>query len=588
MNSTLTTADADTAADAADAAPAPAPTGTARALAATVKYFRGAGDPTAADALQATLEERRTPGTVCLLGRAGAGRSTLLNALVGSPAALPASPAGVGTVTAAPVSVDAEIDGTPVTVIDLPGTGVTASGPEGTADLFLTHADLALFIVDAHVPLSAAEVAAVRDALRLTPRVELVVTKRDQNLRGIRDVAAADRRALVDAGLSPEFPVHVVSALPGIRDAGLDRLRQRVAAQVTSEVDAAGAAEPDAPESGSGATGTAVSTAPGAAAVRQARMLVDRELEQQRVLAASDLDATAVAVADLDARLDRLTDLARTNRLFLTDRLAAARGAAVSAHSDDLADLQRRWRHYIDGTRPARILADPAPVIDRLGSELSRLKADALGRLMRTVRADFLEYTEGAGRWEEVTRQIATAWSTATQPTAARASGTGDGHAPEKTRFGELVSPSLLTVTVSGGGALAYAASLLPGVGGVVAATGGLAALPVVAAAGTWLTVNLLHTAAGKGRRNLRTWLDETVAAARRDLSRDLDEVFHQLRPVVLTRFQTDTTAYVAAEKQRLTTAKAELAAGRKDAANARDLAARRVAHLEKLEGMLR
>lgn len=582
MTSPLTTTDAaeTTTADAA------ARTGTARALAATVTYFRSAGDPTAADALQATLEERRTPGTVCLPGRAGAGRSTLLNALAGSPAALPASPAGVGTVTAAPVSVPAEIDGTPVTLVDLPGLGVTASGPEGTTDLFLTHADLALFIVDAHVPLSTAEAAAVRDALRLTPRVELVVTKRDQNLRGVRDIAAADRRALVNAGLPAEFPVHVVSALPGIRDAGLDLLRQRVAAQVTSGTDTAGAVETDAVASGTGTTGTAVGATPSAAAVRQARMLVDRELERQHVLAAADGDAATTAVADLDARLDRLTDLARHNRTFLTEGLSAAHGNASTAYADDLAELQKRWRHYIDTTRPARILSDPAPVIDRLGGELSRLKADALGRLMRTVRADFLTWTEGAGRWEEVTRQIATAWATATAP-ADRASGTTDGYLPEKTRLGDLVSPSLLTVTVSGGGALAYAASLLPGVGGVVAATGGLAALPVVVAAGGWLTVNLLHTAAGKGRRNLRTWLDETVSAARRDLTRDLGEVYHRLRPVVLTRYQSDITAHVAAEKERLTAARAELTAGRKDAANARDLATRRVTHLEKLRGML-
>ncbi|CUU66587.1 GTPase [Corynebacterium variabile] len=552
--------------------PAPTPLSrTSRALTATVAYLRSAGDATAAEALQATLEERRSPGTVCLLGRAGAGRSTLLNALVGSPAALPASPAGVGTVTAAPVSVEADLGGTPVTVIDLPGLGVTASGPEGTADLFLAHADLALFIVDAHVPLSAAEATALYDALRLTPAVELVVTKRDQNLRGVREVTAADRRALVGAGLPTDFPVHVVSALPGIRDAGLDRLRERVVTRLTRE-NAAGAAADTATDD----------EAVNEAAVRQARMLVSWELEQQRVLAASDGDATAGVVADLDARLDRLTDLAGYNRTFLTEGLSAAHSAASSAYADDLAALQKRWRHYIDTTRPARILDDPAPVIDRLGSELSQLKQDALGRLMRAVRTDFLEYTEGAGRWEEVTGQIAASWTTAT-----RASAPVEGEAPEKTRLGELVNPSLLTVTVSGGGAIAYAASLLPGVGGVVAATGGLAALPVIAAAGGWLTVNLLHTAAGKGRRNLRTWLDDTVAAARRDLTRDLGEVYHQLRPVVVNRYKIDITAYVAAEKERLSAARAELLAGRKDADNARDLAARRVAHLEKLEGML-
>lgn len=546
---------------------------TSRALAATVKYFRTAGDGTAADALQATLEERRTPGTICLLGRAGAGRSTLLNALVGSPAALPASPAGVGTVTAAPVRVEADLDGAAAAIIDLPGLGVTASGPEGTADLFLAHADLALFIVDAHIPLGADEAGALCDALRLTPAVELVVTKRDQNLSGVRDIVAANRRMLTDVGLPTDFPVHVVSALPGIRDTGLDRLRDRVAAQVsTGTVGQAG-------QSGAGGAGT---TTVSGAAVRQARMLVTRELEQQRVLADADGNASEVVVADLDTRLDRLSDLARHNRTFLTERLSAAHGNASTTYADDLAALQKRWRSYIDATRPARILDDPGPVIERLGSELSQLKQDALGRLMRTVRTDFLEYTEGTGRWEEITRQIAVSWSTAT-----RESNLVDDRVPEKSRFGELVSPSLLTVSVSGGGAIAYAASLLPGVGGVIAATGGLAALPVVAAAGGWLTVNLLHTAAGKGRRNLRTWLDDTVAAARRDLTRDLGEVYHQLRPVVVNQYQTDITTYIAAEKERMTAARAELLTGRKDAENARDLALRRVSHLEKLEGML-
>lgn len=547
---------------------------TSRALAATLKYFRTAGDGTAADALQATLEERRTPGTICLLGRAGAGRSTLLNALVGSPAALPASPAAVGMVTAAPVRAEADLDGAAATIIDLPGLGVTASGPEGTAELFLAHADLALFIVDAHIPLSADEVGALCDALRLTPTVELVVTKRDQNLSGVQGIVATNRRMLTDVGLPAGFPVHVVSALPGIRDAGLDRIRERVAAQLsTGTVGRAG-------QSGSGDAGTATTVSE--TAVRQARMLITRELEQQRVLADADGNASEVVVADLDARLDRLSDLARHNRTFLTEGLSAAHGNASTTYADDLADLQKRWRSYINATRPARILDDPGPVIERLGSELSQLKQDALGRLMRTVRADFLEYTEGTGRWEEITRQIAASWSAAT-----RESSLVDDRVPEKSRFGELVSPSLLTVSVSGGGAIAYAASLLPGVGGVIAATGGLAALPVVAAAGGWLTVNLLHTAAGKGRRNLRTWLDDTVAAARRDLTRDLGEVYHQLRPVVVNQYQTDITAYIAAEKERLTAARAELLAGRRDAENARDLASRRVSHLKKLEGML-
>ncbi|WP_297007822.1 hypothetical protein, partial [uncultured Corynebacterium sp.] len=97
----------------------------------------------------------------------------------------------------------------------------------------------------------------------------------------------------------------------------------------------------------------------------------------------------------------------------------------------------------------------------------------------------------------------------------------------------------------------------------------------------------LLHTAAGKGRRNLRTWLNETATAARQDLSRDLDEVFHQLRPVVLVQYQKDITAYVSTEKKQLTAAKASLLAGQKDADNTRDLALRRVAHLTRIKEML-
>ncbi len=63
------------------------PSSASRALSATVEYLRRSGDDVAARALQATLDERRSPGMVCLVGRAGAGRSSLLNALVGSPAA---------------------------------------------------------------------------------------------------------------------------------------------------------------------------------------------------------------------------------------------------------------------------------------------------------------------------------------------------------------------------------------------------------------------------------------------------------------------------------------------------------------------
>lgn len=557
MNSD-TTAAADPAPNAGEST-APVTPAT-RALTATVEYFRRSGDSTAADALAATLSEHRTPGTVCVIGRAGAGRSTLVNALVGAPAAFPASPAGVGTVTTAPVHVDANFDGTPVTFIDLPGIGVTSSGPEGTADLFLAQADLALFVVDAHTPLTPTEIGALTDARRLAPDVDVVVTKRDQNLRAVDSVLDRNRRSLAGAERTDghaQVPMHVVSSLPGIADPGITTLRQRISGRATTTGDAA---------------------------VRQALILVDREIDRQKLLAEASDTTSAPALADIDTRLAELTELPRNNRTFLTDRLAAARGSAVSRHSDDLADLQRRWRSYIHTTRPAQILDDPDPVVARLSGELTRIKQDALGRLMRAVRSDFLEFTEGSGRWEEVTRQIAASWSAATGDGAmVRA----DDHTLEKARFSELVSPSLLTVTVSGGGAIAYAASLLPGVGGVIAATGGLAALPVVAAAGGWLTVNLLHTAAGKGRRNLRSWLDDTVAAARRDLAWDIDEVFHQIRPVVLTRYQTDMTRYVSSEKERLSALRAAVLAGQKTATESRDLAARRVAHLTTIKEML-
>lgn len=553
----------------ATAATAPAPnaekltapvTPATRALSATVEYFRRSGDSTAADALAATLSEHRTPGTVCVIGRAGAGRSTLVNTLVGAPAAFPASPAGVGTVTTAPVHVDADLDGAPVTFIDLPGTGVTSSGPEGTADLFLTQADLALFVVDAHIPLTPTEIDALTDARRLAPDVDLVVTKRDQNLRAVDSVLDRNRRSLAGAEHTDgqaQVPMHVVSGLPGIADPGITTLRQRISGRTTTTGDAA---------------------------VRQALILVDREIDRQNLLAETSDTRSDPALADIDTRLAELTELPRNNRTFLTDRLSAARGSAVSRHSDDLADLHRRWRSYIETTRPAQILDDPDPVVARLSGELTRVKQDALGRLMRAVRSDFLEFTQGSGRWEEVTRQIAVSWSAATGDGAmVRA----DDRTPEKARFSELVSPSLLTVTVSGGGAIAYAASLLPGVGGMIAATGGLAALPVVAAAGGWLTVNLLHTAAGKGRRNLRSWLDDTVAAARRDLARDIDEVFHQIRPVVLTRYQSDMTRYVSSEKERLSALRTAVLAGQKTATESRDLAARRVAHLTTIKEML-
>ncbi|WP_130840568.1 GTPase domain-containing protein [Corynebacterium neomassiliense] len=552
---------------------------TERALAATVEYFRSSGDTTAADALQATVGERRSPGTVCLYGRAGSGRSTLLNSLLRSPAVLPATPAGVGVVTASPVTVDAEIDGTPVTLVDLPAAEVSSSGPDGTAGLFFSRADIVLYVVDAHIPLDSGEVAEIRDILRLAPRVEVVVTGRDRNLRSVGEVVSRDREILAgvpgevpgDAQGDPvhvvgeAVPLHVISCLPGADDSGLNALRDQVVARVADRT-----------------------VTPPGTAVRQARIQVARELERQRLLATATEEHASghgeEATDQIDGQLRLLSDLPRANRTFLTDRIAAARTSALTSHADAMADLQRKWRHFIDVTRPTRIFDDPAPVISRLGSELSALKQDALGSLMRAVRGEFLEYTAGAGRWEAVTGQIASSWSGSTGPVP---DPTGSP-APERARLADLVTPSLLTVSVSGGGALAYAATLLPGVGGAVAATGGLAVLPVVAAAGTWLAVNLLHNAAGRGRRNLRTWLDETVAAARRDLNRDLDEVYHRLRPVVLTRFETDITEYVTAERRRLTEARAALLAGEKNAADARDLAERRVAHLEKLGSMLR
>ena len=105
-----------------------------------------------------------------------------------------------------------------VVLIDTPGIGSTYAHNTATTMAFLAECDAALFLVSADPPITAVEVAFLREVQERVPRLFFLLNKVDY-LSDDEAVAATGflRRVLAEqAGLPPHVPVYPVSARRGL------------------------------------------------------------------------------------------------------------------------------------------------------------------------------------------------------------------------------------------------------------------------------------------------------------------------------------------------------------------------------------
>lgn len=541
-------------------------------------YLDREGRPGAAAALRGTLAEARGPRTVAVIGEAGRGASTLVDALVGAP--LPAAePGRVRRVLAVPpgaappelaAGVVAAETGLlpPLSLLDAPGFG-SAGDPGGAVPRPRLPRETAavLVVLDALAPVTAAEAELIAEAVRERGTVIVAVTKKDKNLLGWREILAEDRR-LIEEAAGTAVPVHAVSALRALAAAG-DPDPERAAAI--------------AADSGIGALRAALADYAGAgahlAALRHARVLAAEELAIARGLAAAGGRDAADRLAARERELTELQADGRRRRQLLAAELSGARIEALAELDRGLAAARERWDARFRDTPPRILARRREEILAEIRAELGEVVEDALGTLLRRTRTAFLELTDGTGDWAAVLAAVD------------RIDCEVEAAERADPRLRDVLDPGLVTITVAGGFSLTHVATLLPGVGGAIAASGGVGAVPFAAVAGVWLAVNVYHRAARRGSKELRTWFREATATLRRQVGRDLDLVHNRIQPLVLNGFADGLERAVAEAAERVRAARAEQRAGAAAAERAADAAALRAdwlaGELARIDGLL-
>ncbi|WP_245650245.1 dynamin family protein [Millisia brevis] len=568
-----------------------------RALTTADRILRSYGRIATADLAAQKAAATDRPRTVVVVGELNRGKSSLVNALIGGPYApvdvdvttsatvafVPASerrpvgsaelvfPGHTATIDATDLADWVTVDGRHVAdaggealptraivpvdsphlrdmiVVDTPGAGGLDATRARLSALAAQTATVLVVATDAAGPLTAPEMAFVRDAVATVEKVIVVVTKTDKNLRRRRAVAEENERLLREH-LHREVPVIGVSSVRSLAAAGSDRTeRVDLAAGITGlrRLIAAAAAGPN--------------DRPAADAMRTA-------LEGLRAVATTidgDLIATrdgVDALPELTAQRDRLTALKQQSaqwEQWLGRDLTLARRRALD-------DLDRRCER-ISGTWTDRISRSGIDVL-RKNSQVftAEIEAELLAAMSETVDGFIGELRRVA----EPLFDDPSAWPDieATIVDAVRGGTLVTGDVARKRQ--DLLDPSILTMGMIGTSML----GALIGVGAIAGVV--------------WVGVNLGYKAMRAGKSHLLTWLRETVATARTATGRMLEAALAVGRPEIVVRYRDDLRTGIEQVQRQITEAgeAARLDAADREATIARLTKNRRVVDASRAE----
>ena len=259
---------------------------------------------------------------------------------------------------------------------------------------------------------------------------------------------------------------------------------------------------------------------------------------------------------DINDEIKGINNIPTSGRIRLSGKIASARSVASADLDKHIADIRQTWTRYFENNRKDAILSHADDIVDALNDDLSHAARDVIMRYMQSLRNSYMSLTLGEGDWGKIIEEAQTSRGDNLESTEHRADSKPKTQIPDDIGVKELIDPSLLTVSLSGGVGLTYAASLLPGVGGVIAATGGI---PIVAAAGVWLTFNLFFRATRQGKRGLTSWLRDSLNEARRSIGYELEQLSLEMGPTVQDHFQSDITHITKKRVRRLRSIASEL-----------------------------
>ncbi|GAA4479423.1 dynamin family protein [Rhodococcus olei] len=545
-----------------DRPPATSPRQRADALLASItgKILRPFGHDELSD-----LAEQRASGadqvrSVVVVGEVGRGKSSLVNAVVGRRGA---SPVGVDVTTSTTLAVgeasdeypdgtahllfpgrgeriphadladwvtcegnrvtDARIDELPtraivpvagsrlgdVTVVDTPGVGGLDPGYAALATTSAAEARVLVIVCDAGSPITAPEMAFVKDAGAGVEALIVVVTKTDKNVRRWKPIVA-ENRALLREHLGRDVPVLAVSSLRALLAAELppgpdrDRAEQRSGiAELRSVIRAKLEAAEDLPAANGLRT-----------AVGGLRAL-DAEMGAQ-IDALTLGEQVIPGLTEQLAELQDLKDHSQQWEQYLQRDLTLIRQEATDELDRRLDAVRDKWTTRINKSGMAVLRKNP----QHFTAEMERDFQGAMAASI-TVFLDRLHGTIVAPRfdsevvWNEIHHQVTATLSNRSLETH-RVAGKRQG----------LLDPSMLTMGVMG-------SSMIGGLIGVSTVVGVGAVVGVA-----WVGFNLGFRAMRAGKTNLLSWMRETTATTKTTTARMLESALALARPEIVIRYR--------------------------------------------------
>lgn len=523
-------------------------------VARAAEIVRRYGRQDAADRAVGLLDATFRVGTVVVVGEVKRGKSSLINALIGSRDALPVD---VLTCTSAPIRVFISDDGpllptamlvrgdarepvptselsrwvtlagttanpdadpptaaelsvrvpglSGVTVVDTPGVGGLDQRAVDAALTEARHAGVLLMVCDASTPITAPEMEILRRAKETVGGVVVAVTKTDKNIRRWRSIVA-DNQRLITEHLGIDVPVLGVSSLRALDAAdlvdparraeleqrsGIAELRREIRRQLRQ------------PEN--------VGQRAAVQSVRTALASIAAEVQEDIAV----LTRSSAGVAELEAEranVERLREESSEFEQRFQRDLTLGRNRVVEELDRSFERLRQEWTQYINA-EPLRVLrSKPQVFTSQIELEIAAVMEDTVAELVSEISTIATELFPD--KPEVIAEILSSAVASLTAPQV-------EGREVER-KTKDIIDPSVLMMGVIGAGALASIIPIAPVAGAV------------------WVGVNLGYRAMRNGKQHLLGWLRETTASARLATTRMLDMVITTARTELMLRYRAD------------------------------------------------
>lgn len=396
-----------------------------------------------------------------------------------------------------------------VSVVDTPGVGGLDQSYATLATASASQACVLVIVCDASTPLTAPEMAFIRETGAAVEALIVVVTKTDKNVRRWRPILD-ENRALLRTHLGRDVPVLGVSSLRAVAAAEMPPGPAR-----------------DQAESRSGITAlrtlihaklAVAENLPAASGLRTALEGL-RTLEVDMGTQIAAITDSAHVIPDLTAQLDELQELKDHSQQweqYLARDLTLIRQNATDELDRRLDQVREKWTTTINKNGMAVLRKNPQHFTAEMERDFQAAMAGAL-----TVFLDQLHDRIVAPRfdsevvWHEINGQIVATLSNRTL----------DTHQVAGKRQG-LLDPSMLTMGVMG-------SSMIGGLIGVSTIVGVGAVVGVA-----WVGFNLGFKAMRAGKTNLLAWQRETIGTTKTTTARMLESALALARPEIVIRYR--------------------------------------------------